>query len=235
MPFLLDAYCGQGGASAGYVAAGFTVVGVDDRPQPRYPFAFTQADALEYIVAEGWRYDVIHASPPCHDHSSLRAVRGRNHSGYLLWETRTALQRVARPWVIENVPGADMPGAVTLCGSMFDLGAQCRGGWRELRRHRLFESSTPITPPATCRHEALAVGVYGHGGGGGNYETDRRNGYQATVAEAKEAMGIEWMTRAGMAQAIPPAYTDHVGRQLLAALGALAGHVPVGARGGPLS
>jgi DNA (cytosine-5)-methyltransferase 1 len=47
---------------------------VDIRPQPRYPFEFVQADALEYVAAHGHEYDVIHASPPCHAYTRLRRL-----------------------------------------------------------------------------------------------------------------------------------------------------------------
>jgi DNA (cytosine-5)-methyltransferase 1 len=213
MPSLLDTFCGQGGAGMGYRRAGFDVTGVDDRPQPRYPFAFILADALEFILAHGHEFDVIHASPPCHDHSALRAPSGRDWSDYLLWDTRIALQRSGRRWVIENVPGADMPGAIRLCGSMFGLGAH----GAQLRRHRKFESNVAISPPGPCRHEGPVIGVYG-GGPTTRGRGPQRGGYQGTVAERVEAMGVDWMTREGLSQAVPPAYTEWVGRQLWATL-----------------
>jgi len=204
----------------GYHRAGFTVTGVDIEWQPHYPFGFVLADALEYLVEHGHRYDAIHASPPCQDHSSLRSVSGDHGSGHLLDATRAALVSSGRPWIMENVPGAPMPAAVMLCGSMFGLGAMCRDGvWRQLRRHRLFEHhpDVPAWPPYTCDHRGQPVGVYGNGGSGGPMADRRpRRGYQAIRSEAATALGVDWMSKAGQSQAIPPAYTEHLGAQLLA-------------------
>jgi DNA (cytosine-5)-methyltransferase 1 len=130
----------------------------------------------------------------------------------LIAATRAELIRIGKPWVIENVPGAPLLDPITLCGSMFGLGAQCRDGvWRYLRRHRLFESNRPIKPPGLCDHSGWCVGVYGNGGGGlaNHYE------YNGTKAEAQAAMGIHWaMPRSALSQAIPPAYTEWLGGQL---------------------
>jgi DNA (cytosine-5)-methyltransferase 1 len=132
----------------------------------------------------------------------------------LLPDVRALLNSTGVPWVIENVEGAPMAWhpqldgtwAIVLCGSMFGLGVK-RG---YLRRHRLFESSIPIPQPA-CAHRGVAVGVYGHGGHSGKHRMLYR-------VEAAAAMGIDWMTRDELSQAIPPAYTEHIGRYLLAAI-----------------
>jgi DNA (cytosine-5)-methyltransferase 1 len=199
---LLDLFCGAGGASMGYHRAGFEVIGVDIDPQPNYPFEFFQGDAFA-AGSWAWSFDVIHASPPCQAHSRLRSV-APSDTGWMLAATRELLDRIGRPWVIENVPGAPMANPVpkVLCGSMFGLG---------VRRHRLFQSTIAL-PQLPHDHESQGkpVGVYGHAGG-----TDRGKGRKATTAEAKEAMDIDWMTHAELAQAIPPAYTEWIGNLLI--------------------
>lgn len=139
---LLDLYCCQGGAAKGYHDAGFEVVGVDLNPQPRYPYEFHQADALEYLAEHGHEFDAWHASPPCRDHTALTSRAGFEGSGHLLADTRAAFQAhpARRPWVIENVPGAPMRVDLMLCGGMFGL---------RTYRHRWFELSDPMFPPPT--------------------------------------------------------------------------------------
>lgn len=209
-PILLDVYCGAGGASMGYHQSGFDVVGVDVNPQPHYPFTFIQADALD-VLRDFFRLiplgvvAAIHASPPCPRYSPI-TPNPEEHPD-LVAPTRVLLERTGLPWVMENVPGAPMGAAVVLCGSMFGLGAN----GRQLRRHRLFEVSgfSVMSPP--CNHRGEPVGVYGTGGGG-----QMTRGYKGTPEEYREAMGIDWATRAEIAQAIPPAYTEHIGGYLLA-------------------
>lgn len=209
----------------GYHRAGFAVVGVDVNPQPNYPFEFHQTDAMTFPL-DG--YDAIHASPPCQLYSALRnaaADRGSGHSD-LVGPTRALLEATGLPWVMENVPGAPMAPAIVLCGSMFGLGA----GKRQLRRHRLFESNVPMMQFG-CQHQGEAIGVYG-GGRTGRYtfgngahrdKYNRRGAYQGTYAEAREAMGIDWMRHGELTQAIPPAYTEHIGHYLLIELERRAG------------
>jgi DNA (cytosine-5)-methyltransferase 1 len=213
-PRLLDLFCCEGGAGMGYHLAGFDVVGVDLAPQPRYPFEFVQGDALAYLEQHGREFDAVHASPPCQAYSALAVLSDLEHPA-LVPVTRAGLVAVGRPWIMENVPGAPMPAAVMLCGSMFGLGADCEDGYHQLRRHRLFEHHPDVDawPPYTCQHVGQPIGVYGGGGGA------RSNGrYQARRTEAATALGTPWMTKHGMTQAIPPAYTQHLGAALLAAL-----------------
>ena len=210
---LLDLYCCAGGASVGYHRAGFDVVGADIAPQPHYPFTFIQADALEYLAAHGHEYDAIHASPPCQDHSTLRSRSGDHGTGWMLPAVLDLLPRVADVWVVENVASADMPTDLVLCGSMFDLRVVCRDGTkRQLRRHRRFALSHPVPQPP-CTHDGQPIGVYGTGGGG-----QMTRGYKAHKNEALAVMGIDWMSRAEVSQAIPPAYTEYIGTQLIEAL-----------------
>lgn len=210
---LLDLFCGAGGAAMGYHRAGFDVVGVDHRPQPRFPFAFVRADALEYLAVRGREYDVIHASPPCQAYSATRHLpNARGDHQDLVGPMRDLLLATGRPWLIENVPGAPLrPPSVMLCGLSFGL---------RVFRHRWFESSTLLLVPAHPRHGKRRIGVGGFvcvvGNGGGWLErrryvpADHRNKTAWSLA-----MGIGWMTRDELAQSIPPAYTEYLGRQLL--------------------
>jgi DNA (cytosine-5)-methyltransferase 1 len=189
--------------------AGFDVVGVDIRPQPRYPFEFHQADALTYPL-EG--FDFVWASPPCQRFSTMtrRWGRSQNHPD-LIDPIRQRFLASGVPWVMENVPGAPMRNTVPLCGSMFGLG---------VRRHRVFESSFAM-PQLPCRHaeQGRAVGVYGHAGG-----RSRRDGISfAGTAQWKEAMGIDWMVGSELAEAIPPAYGKWIGEQVKGSSGAFRG------------
>lgn len=231
---LLDLFSGAGGCARGYQRAGFHVVGVDNRSQPRYAGdEFVQADALEVLrllIAGGScggrvlsDFVAIHASPPCQKYSVLRnaaADRGSEHPD-LVAPVRALLLSAGLPYVIENVPGSPLNHCVVLCGSMFGLGA----GGRQLRRHRLFETTFPVMSPP-CQHVGEAIGVYG-GGATGRYtfgngaERDRyrrRGAWQGTADEGREAMGIDWMTHAENTQAIPPVYTEHIGDYLMAEL-----------------
>lgn len=215
-PRLLDLYCGAGGAGYGYHLAGFDVTGVDNRPQPRYPFTFHQGDALEYLEAHGHEYDAIHASPPCQDHSALSSVTGGNGTGWMLAATREALQRLGAPYVIENVPGADMPGSLVLCGSEFGRATTTqRHGRVWLKRHRQFESNVFLMGAGGCHcYGRPSVPVYGHGAGGNRVKLRGTGLAQA----ARDVMGIDWMRRDELDQAIPPAYTLFIGEQLMARL-----------------
>lgn len=214
-PRLLDLFSGAGGAARGYQLAGFHVTGVDIAPQPRYAGdAFHQADALEFLAEHGREFDAIHASPPCQGYSKLAAMHPGRDYPLLIEPTRELLVKTGLPYIIENVEGSPLPRhpqlngtwGFCLCGSMFGLGVE-RGF---LRRHRLFETSFPVPQPL-CRHRGPAVGVYGHGGHTGKHRMLYRK-------EAAEAMGIDWMTRDEMCEAIPPAFTLYVGGFLLAAV-----------------
>lgn len=212
-PRLLDLFCGAGGTGWGYHLAGWDVTGVDVKPQPRYPLAFIERDALEYLDAHGHEYDAIHASPPCQDHSTLAARAGTHGTGWLLGATRERLLKLDRPWVIENVPGAPLAKPLWLCGTMFDLRAEDDGETRWLKRHRGFEASLPLTAPGRCSCRGRLIGgVYGTGGGG-----KMTRGFKFRPEPAATAMGIDWMNRAELSQAIPPAYTRHIGEQLMRA------------------
>jgi DNA (cytosine-5)-methyltransferase 1 len=215
-PRLLDLFCGAGGCSVGYARAGFEVVGVDINPQPRYPFEFHQADALEFLKAHGREFDAIHASPPCQRYSEVtRCIPGRaqKHPD-LVDPTRELLQRSGRQWVIENVPGAPLRDPLLLCGTMFGL---------RVIRHRLFESSVFLwSPGQQCWHPQR--GKVGGTGVRGKKPGDWISvAGSPTVAVAGPAMGIAWpMSRKELANAIPPAYAEFIGKQLLSALTAAA-------------
>jgi len=207
-PLLLDLFCCEGGAAMGYHRAGFDVLGVDILPRARYPFPMVQADALEALA--GWnleRFAAIHASPPCHDH--VRTFVAKDGTGELLARTRTALEHAGLPWVIENVPGAPMRADYKLCGCMFSLPKLTRERWFETSWHG-FE----MRPP--CHHPEPSVTAAGTGIPSHSWYYGKVDGYEYHRL-MREAMGIGWMTRAGLVQAIPPAYTEHIGRELLAA------------------
>lgn len=210
-PKLLDLFCGAGGAAMGYYRAGFEVVGVDIKPQKNYPFRFVQADAmtLPFKMMGRW-FDAIHASPPCQAYSSMKSLKNSKQHPKLVEAVRHLLNASGLPYVIENVPGAPLQNAFTLCGSMFGLRSTEK---RYLQRHRLFESNIFIMAPV-CRHDGLAVGVYGHGQAGLLGQRMRT----AKAPEARILMGMDWATRDGMSQAIPPAYTEFIGKQLMDSL-----------------
>jgi DNA (cytosine-5)-methyltransferase 1 len=216
---LLDLFCGGGGAGIGYARAGFEVTAVDIRPQPRNPFLeLHQADALDVLddVEYCRGFDLIHASPPCQRYGPLHAqtCRGVCTHPDLVGRVLESLERIGRPWVVENVEGARsrMRDPLTLCGSMFGLGH----GGRVLRRHRLFESSHPLTAPGpdACAGRPV-VGVYGSGGGW-TRTAPGGGGVKVSGPDAAAALGIDWTThQATLAEMIPPAYTEHLGRQLV--------------------
>lgn len=200
-PRLLDLFCGAGGASRGYADAGFDVVGVDIRPQPRYPFEFHQADALTFPL-DG--FDAIHASPPCQAYIRSGAVAKDGRHPKLIEPVRDRLASWGTAWVIENVPGAPLRPTFVLCGSMFGL---------SVRRHRLFElgfDGFALVPP--CDHSKPITGVYGNAHGSRGAWPSMLPSDRSTW---RAAMGIDWMESRELALSIPPAYTRFIGRELM--------------------
>lgn len=231
-PLLLDLFSCEGGAGMGYQQAGFDVIGVDIVPQPRYPFEHVVADAIELLerLLEGGEVAghtlkdlaAIHASPPCQAYSVTRHSHDKDHPE-LIEPTRELLQATGLPYVIENVEGARdrMVEPMLLCGSMFGLKAFDVDGTRlALRRHRLFESNVWLMSAGGCVHDGDPVaGVYGGGRHRNVSDRDnpaRRGGYTPLGKVRAELMGMGWASQHGLAQAIPPAYTEHIGGQLLA-------------------
>lgn len=201
----------------GYHRAGFDVLGVDIKPQPHYPFEFVQHDALILLQSldPGDHFAAIHASPPCQAFTQSALSWRRLGKKYpdLLTPSRPLLEATGLPWVIENTPGAPMRADYVLCGCMFDL----RVSGMELRRERWFETSWnghQFTGP--CQHYGPAISVVGHGTPSW---VRKKLGRNPTIAEYRAAMGIDWMNRDELSQAIPPAYTEWIGRQLLEHLG----------------
>jgi len=210
-PRLLDLFSGAGGSAVGYHRAGFDVVGVDLRPMPRYPFELHQADALTYPL-DG--FDAVHASPPCQSETDLRHRTGVEYAD-LLPPTLARLRAQPLPWIVENVESTDkLPGSLVLCGTEFGL----RSGNRYLRRHRRFLASFDLWGAGGCScAKARIGGVYGTGGGG-----PMTRGFKLDRIRSAEALGIDWMNREELSQAIPPAYTEHLGHLLLEHLRAAA-------------
>jgi DNA (cytosine-5)-methyltransferase 1 len=200
----------------GYHKAGFDVVGVDIAPQPRYPFPFVQADALEYLAEHGAGFDAIHASPPCQAFSRMSVCRPGLAETYpdLIAATRAALQATGLPWVIENVPGSPIRRDLELCGCMFGLRSPRGMG---VRRPRWFETSPvlfDLTPPHS--HGEPALPVTGHSPGKQWRERNSERFPEAPrAAERLAAMEVPWMDRQGATEAVPPAFTEYVGALLL--------------------
>lgn len=209
---LLDLFCCAGGAAAGYARAGFEVVGVDLSAQPNYPYEFIQEDALSLSQEFLRSFDAIHASPPCQSYSDL-AKRNGNADEWprLIEPVREILVSSGLPYIIENVEGAPLLNPVVLCGTMFP-------GLRVLR-HRLFETNFLLTALPHGKHPRVHTfdkrkSHYG--------KTDERTdfvqvtgGGNCSIAAARAAMGIDWMTKGELNEAIPPAYTLFIGQQLL--------------------
>lgn len=204
---LLDLCCGAGGAGRGYADADYEVVGVDNTPQPRYPYEFHQADALTFDLSG---FDVIHASPPCHASSDLRYRTGLTYE-CIIAPLRDRLIASGLPYVIENVEGAPLRDPIVLCGTMFP-------GLRVIR-HRLFESNVELRAPG---HHPKHPLVFTHDKRKSHYgQLDQdmsfvsvNGGGNCTVANARDAMGIDWMTKDEVNQAIPPIYAQYIGIQL---------------------
>jgi DNA (cytosine-5)-methyltransferase 1 len=211
---LLDLYCGAGGAAVGYARAGFEVVGVDIAPQPNYPFKFIQRDAIDVLiemVEEPMEYDLIHASPPCQHFTKYRNAVKDIADRYedLLDETRELLEEVVHPYVIENVEGAPLRDPVTLCGSMFDL---------DVRRHRLFETNWNLpNHPWPCRHKIWGARFKSSTGRKPNSRrTIEVGSWDEPLERQKQAMGVDWKIEVReLSQAIPPAYTEFIGREFI--------------------
>jgi len=209
-PRAIDLCCKAGGVSMGLHRAGFDVVGVDIEPQPRYPFPFMQADALT-VDLHG--FDFIWASPHCQGYTAMRHAPGAKGKPLMIGRFRDRMPAGVL-WAIENVEAAawDMRDPVTLCGSMFGLGAQgC-----QLQRHRLIEANFDLEAPLCAHDDRPVIGVYGGharrraASDGGRGTRDVWEG--GHKAAASEAMGIDWMTLGELSEAIPPAYAEFVGR-----------------------
>lgn len=194
----------------GYHRAGFEVVGVDYHPQPRYPFRFIQADALCYAIAFGGRFNVIHASPPCQKYSKASHIHAYLIPTYkdMIPLTRKVLKFIGKPYIIENVPSAPLIDPIRLQGNLFDL---------KVIRERLFETTfiieqpeIPPLPPGTTTNSYRGYSSFTNGAthitvGGHNY----------CFKDGKTAMGIDWMKQPELNQAIPPVYTEWLGKEAI--------------------
>lgn len=214
-PKLLDTFCKAGGAGMGYYRAGFDIVSVDIEPQPNYPFEFIQADAIEYIKENGHLYDITHASPPCQKYTPSTAQFRQKGKEYpdLVNSTRQALESTNKPYIIENVPGAPIRNDIVLTGESFGL---------KVIRKRHFELSFfmlqhTLLPKKGSVKNGDYVSVFGKAGlgkvKGGNTCKFRKKTIRETWAYA---MGIDWhMTDIELSEAIPPAYTEYIGKQAI--------------------
>ncbi len=222
---LLDLFCGAGGAAMGYSRAGFTdIVGIDVKPQPRYPFTFVQADAMSVLLDGGFRYpgktfsvsvrsfDAIHASPPCQMYS--RALKHMaSPQPMLIDAVIIALTKAKRAWVVENVEGAPLVRSSDLFGNHGAVVCGTGLGLR-IQRHRIFESNVPLSS-TDCKHVCAAMNPHNQYGRDLMYAEFGRHDPEKTW---RKEMGVEWMGRYEAREAIPPAYSEFIGRQLLAAL-----------------
>lgn len=211
-PKLLDLFAGAQGCGVGYARAGFEVTAVDIEAHDKHPevHGFVTADAMDVLQDHALleTFDVIHASPPCQAYTTM-SNRARGDWPDLIAPVRAALQAHGGPYVIENVPGAarQMRSPVTLHGGMFGLGVD---------RPRLFESNAPLM---TYRAEKVTdpVGVYGKLDGRRLFTrtdgTEQRAA--ASMEQAQQAMGVDWMDWDDLRESVPPAYTEYLGRQLI--------------------
>lgn len=212
---LLDLFCGAGGCSMGYFRAGFIVHGIDLQEQRNYPFRFFKSDWLSFLEKNFSFYDVIHASPPCQHYSVTKSLHNWVYPD-LIEKVRASLIETGKPYVIENVPGSPLLNAITLRGNMFDL---------KVKRDRLFESNLPLVAPPLIK----MTGTTGSLWSSDRSEPNQRNpslargecdyitvaGKSFLVKEGRLAMRIKWMNQKELAQAIPPAYTEYLGKQIL--------------------
>jgi DNA (cytosine-5)-methyltransferase 1 len=206
---ILDLFCCQGGAGMGYYQgfkdAGLNpiITGIDINPQPRYPFHFIQADALEFFDKHAGEFDFFHASPPCQAFTSLNFIHRREHPD-LIEPVRSRFIKAGKPWVIENVPGAPMPASIMLCGLMFGV---------DMPRHRHFESNPLILQPPHPRHKKKAPKA-GRPWPGEGWYIPSPTGHCSNVDLIRRCMGAEWMSGAGLSQAIPPVFTRYLAQQI---------------------
>jgi len=215
-PRLLDLFCCEGGAAMGYHMAGFFVVGMDQDWQPNYPFFMRRErlfDEQEGAFAQWVRenFDAVHASPPCQKHTDLARQSKRDYPCFIE-ATRRVLRMTGLPYVIENVEGSPLISPVRLCGTMFP----------ELRvlRHRLFETNWPLWAPDKCGPHPLVFTHDKRKAHYGNLDQTKAfvqvtGGGNCSVAAARDAMRMDWATKRGLNEAIPPAYTRFIGRQLI--------------------
>lgn len=204
---LLDLFCKAGGCSVGYHQAGFEVIGVDIEPQPNYPYKFIQADALTVLKDRDFisQFDVIHASPPCQKYTTAAKqwrLVGKQYPDFID-ATRELLNQWRGPYVVENVEKAPLINPIMLCGSMFGL---------RTYRHRVFESNISLFAPEHPKHAHKQTKM------GRPVKKDEYMqivGHFSGVPLAREIMGCQWMNQSELAQAIPPAYTEWIGKQLI--------------------
>jgi DNA (cytosine-5)-methyltransferase 1 len=206
---VLDLFCGQGGAAAGYSMAGYSVFGIDSDPDAlkHYPFPSVEADWCDGFFYWSFAAHLIHASPPCQHYSV--AVPDKDKYPDLIPDVQYMLERSGVDYVIENVPGAPLRNPVELCGCMFGLTVEKEGKTFALYRPRLFEASFHIPQPRHRPHILPAAPVMGHGVPGWFY---KKHGFGLSTVERSQLMRTSWMTQDGTSEAIPAAFTAYIGR-----------------------
>jgi len=199
----LDLYCCAGGAGEGYKLAGFDVTGVDIKHQPKNPHKFVMSDAIEYLLKYGHKFDFIHASPPCQAYTKAAKQWRKEGRVYadLISDTRSALIKIGKPWVIENVPGAPLIDPVLLNGSYFGI---------KIHRPRYFEASFRLPQPEIPPSKPVKMGRPVKEG-----DILQPVGHFSGVKYAQKEMGLPWMGQKELAQAIPPVYTKWIANQWL--------------------
>ena len=205
---IADLYCGGGGAARGLSNVDFAVIGVDIKPQPYYPFPFIEADVMSLDADWFKGFDAIWASPPCQRYS-LNAIQHQTVEDHpdLIVPTRELLDSTGLPYVIENIPNAPIRKDLLLCGSMFGL---------RLIRHRIFESNIRLTQLEHGDHHPYFITVTGHPGGNSSRDG---NAHLGTMEEWQEVMEIDWLPARTLAEAVPPAYAEHIGIDLRVGIG----------------
>lgn len=201
-------FCCAGGSARGLkdAWADAEIIGVDIEMQKNYPYTFVQADALRppFDLRE---FDFIWASPECKGYTSLKALRKDKEYPRLIGDVRTMLDKAGRPYVIENVNGAwrDMRTVIKLCGTMFDL---------KVYRHRRFESNMLLLQPPHVPHRDRMPRCCNGKNGKSPKGFVTVAGHSFRMRDGREAMGIDWMVGDELSQAIPPAFSEYIARQI---------------------
>ena len=174
------------------------IIGVDINPQPRYPFDFVQADALTFPIGG---YDFFWASPPCQRYTKACKQWRKEGRDYpdLIGKTRERFVNHGGPYVIENVPGSPLINPVFLNGSVFGM---------RIHRPRYFECNFDVFQLEVPSMKPVKMGRAVSDG-----DIIQPVGHFSGVWYAQQEMEILWMGQKDLAQAIPPAYAEYIGKE----------------------